>query len=145
MFDVGDVVLAVVISTLSLSGIFKFWFEKRIIQRIADDIEITKRKRNAFDKLLGLWSERITGKAMSEKNWIDDFALASKDLLLWCDDSVLYNMGEYFISFDPNGTNTNDIAFAKAILDFRESIGHKNVYGRIRPEHIVAIFKAGNK
>ena len=126
-------------------GIIEFWFKKKIVQKIIIENELIVKQRGTFSKFLDLLSQRITGDAMSNEKWIGDFANVSKEALLWCPDSVLLYIGLYMYHFKPSGGETQDINFAKAILQFRKTIGYKNRLRRIKPEHIIAIFKAGNQ
>jgi len=137
-------IAAIASSVFILFAIFQFWAKKRIIKSIANEIQIIDKQRNTFSKFLDLWSERVTGDAFKSKDWIKRFAEASKDVLLWCPDSVLEQIALFVETFLSGKTKESEIHFAKAILAFRKTIGYKNSDGNITAEQIVKIFNAGN-
>lgn len=143
--DILKVIILYVMGIIPLSyAIFKFWMKKKIIQSIASETQLIEKQRTAFSHLLDLWSERVIGEAIKSDDWIERFAKASKDVLLWCPDDVLYYYALYIQEFKPNGSSEQEKHFAKAILGFRKALGYKNRGGNITPEHIVKIFSAGN-
>lgn len=127
-----------------LLAIFHFWARKRIIKSIADEIEIINRQRDTFSKFLDCWSERVTGDAIKSEDWIQRFASASKNVLLWCPDPALEQIALFVETFNPDKPKDSETHLAKAILAFRKTIGYKNEGGKITPEQIVKIYKAGN-
>jgi len=131
------------LSILTLLAIFKFYFEKKIINSIASKIQLIEKQRETFSKFLDLWSERITGEFHYSEDWSKRFAIASKDILLWCPDEILHPIALYIQKLKQEGNEEEQIHFAEAILNFRKVIGYKNSGGKITQDQIIKIFGAG--
>jgi len=147
MIQFLEIVFSTIISTvLVLLGIFQFWWKKKIIHSTADKIQIINKQRDVFSKFLDLWSERVIGKAHKpNSDWLERFARASKEVVLWCPDSVLEQIALFVETFDPHKPKESEIHFAKAILSFRKTLGYKNWRKKITPEQIIKIFDTGTK
>src|SRR3989339_832603 len=144
MNEIFRMVIELVAVTLLSSGILVFWLKRRIISSEENKAILIDKQRIALSQLLELLSERIARKQFDNEDWVELFAKASKEVLLWCPDNVLYHYAMYIQEFKPDGSEEQEVHFAKAILEFRKAIGYRNWFGRITTEHIAKIFRAGN-
>lgn len=122
------------------------WFKLRLFVRAQDKITIEKNKRDAFKLLLDRHSDLFLGKPQNRpvSDWLSNFSEMSKDILLWGSDTVLANYGNYALLRANNPKiSQREVYFAKAIMAFRKGIGYKNWFWRVKPKHIIVIFRVG--
>ena len=140
---ITDFVSTTLSAGIVVYGIIRFYFEKRIIITLTDKQTIVDKQRNAFDEYLNLLSIRIAGKCFEHPNWELEFAKASKEVLMWCNNDVVKALSLYTESIYSD--DEKESLLADAILRFRKSIGYKNwFWNRINSKNIVTIYRAGN-
>jgi len=110
---------------------------------LSDRQSVIDKQRIAFDKYIDLLAIRVAGEAINHEGWKLKFAIASKEVLMWCQNDVVKSLALYAESV--NVGNENEILLADAILKFRKSIGYKNWWWKkISTTNIISIYRAGN-
>lgn len=118
----------------------------RLFVKTQDKIKIEQDKRDAFKLLLDRHSDLILGRHIHREadSWTEKYSSMSKDLLLWASDAVIANYGNYVLVRVTDKTiSKREKYFAKTIMSFRKGIGYRNWFWRVKPEHIIMIFRAG--
>ncbi len=124
--------------------IVKFYLEKRIILSVSDKQTKIENQRKAFDRYLYLLSLQVARKASNFPGWDVDFALAAKDILIWCPTSVLIHLTKYAESVESKKEDKSHLA--NAIIEFRKSIGHGSwkFWNKLDEESVQILYRAGN-
>ncbi|GEM_PF-1607773 len=146
-------ILEIIIINLAFTIIALLYLWSRIQLKLSaqNKIDLEIKKRESFKDLLNQHSNLILGKhnKMPLEEWKNNFAEMSRNILLWGSDKVIVEYGEYvtarFKNFKEKEINITEreIHFAKAVLAFRKGIGYKNRFKKVKPEHIIYIFRIG--
>ena len=134
-------ILSSILSGLSLGGVIVFWLRKQINLSFGKKVERSQNEIDKMNKFLEVW---FTRRLDYSEEWHKAFAQATKDMVLWCPDSVLYHLGEYLRLF---GKKEGEAHFGEAVLSFRKTLGYKNRSWRrkkLSADHIVLMYSASN-
>jgi hypothetical protein len=131
-----------ILTGLSLGSVFVFWLKKKITISIENKVGIVQKDREVYSRLLELHSE-LVGRDL-QTDWYKRYFPTLKDTLLWCSDDVVREYTRYAKGLlGEKKIEGHHLHFAKAILAFRNGLGHKNWFGRIKPEDIAITFFFG--
>jgi hypothetical protein len=125
-------------------GLLVWWSKSVVEQKRQHNQELRGKHRESFDKLLDAHIQLF--RNLHSRNQETDTMLASKEILLWASDDVVYHYGLYHQSLGhPDKavpTIPAEIHFGNSVLAFsRAHLKFKNE--RLTPELIVLIFRAG--
>ena len=136
-----DIITAIIAGSLFLFG----YLVKDYVLRRQQDRE---GKRISFDKALSLHSDTFFAlhiKRESSPAPNENQLEASRQVILWGSDEVVYHFANYFATLSPEtfeAPKPHEIHFGNAVLAFRRNeLRKKNK--RLTPKHIIILFKAG--
>ncbi len=122
-------------------GWFSIYVKNKLNRLDRKENEKLQKQREVFDKMLSLYSRKLSSNGV-DNNWLQDFEIISKDLVIWANDKVLYEFSQYSKALIENNKDY-EIYFAKTIEAFRKHIGYKNRFNKIKPQDFLNVFKAG--
>ena len=129
-------------------GWFTFWIRNSLTQRQKEKSLIIENKRNIFQGMLDLHSEKLVGKHLDDSSWIERMGKISSQFIVWVSDEVVHEYATYLENKNTeefNKLEDYEIQFGKMILEFRKEIGYTNKRKLLMPKHLTLIFKSGWK
>ena len=126
-------------------GWITIWIKNRLSRAEKKVTELNQKKREVFQQMIDLHSEKMFGENINS-NWLEKFAAMRREIVVWASDEVLLEYALFHQKLFPKSLENvqeYEIHFGKAIIEFRKQLGYKNKKLKIKPEQIIAIFKAG--
>jgi len=136
--------------TLAL-GWLGFWVRNKLRRAHQMESERDLEARKALEKLLDVWSERLSLISSQNKPLslsVHDLEEMSRKLVVWAPDEVLIQYESFLEKRSPDiikSIDDHEIPFGMAILAFRKHLGFRNKRDKLTPKRILAVFKAGWK
>lgn len=144
----GVIEIIIISSLTTATGFFfKDYLHNLLKEKSQSKSELEQNKRESLKKLLDLHAELLIHK-FENPNWLDSFSEMSRNIILWGSDNIISEYGEYVKKHSSKEFKEileQEIHFAKAILAFRKELGYKNKKNKVTPEHIILIFRSGQK
>ena len=143
----GTPMLEIIIINLAFTVIAFLYLWSRVQLKLSaqNKIDLENKKRTSFEILLDQHYNLLVEKHLRQSNeeFLKDFSKVSKGILLWGSDKVVYHYGCYCEEYlNPKEEPAErEIHFANSVLGFRKSIGKRNWWNKIKPKHIVYIFR----
>jgi hypothetical protein len=134
--------LRIFLTIIISSGIITIYFKRRINLAIDERIQRTQNQREAFSKFLDIWYSR---RDEHSDDWSKKLGTASKEMILWCPNEVIYHVGKYVELF---GKSEAEYHFGSAVLCFRKTLGYKNRWWQLKKvtaKNIVDIYSVGDE
>jgi hypothetical protein len=144
MFEIPTLneIIRLLVTIITSSGIVTVYFKRRINVAIDERIHRTNNQRESFSKFLDIWYSRRDDHS---DDWSNNLGKASKEMMLWCPNEVIYHVGKYVEFF---GKPEAEYHFGKAVLCFRKTLGYKNRWwqlNKITAKQIVDIYCVGDE
>ena len=143
MPEIITIVVSWILSTISVGGIFYFYFRKRIDFSFSERNKRIQAERETMSNFLERWYYR---RSHNTKEDSVEFTKSVREIMLWCPNNVLYHLGMYLSLY---GQPEAEEHFGEAVICYRRTLGYKNRWWRfwrkVTPKHIVLFYEAGNK
>jgi hypothetical protein len=138
----------ITILLIAIIPVVVLWFKIKVYFSSDKKKVFEKEKKEIFKILLDEHFKLLIGAnlKMDDTEWHKNFSEVSKGIILWGSNNMINHYGNYcerYLDDVKCKTECSDreVHFAKAVLAFRKSIGKRNWFYRIKPKHIIYIFR----